>query len=351
VSGEGSESAVELAPDGGDFPGILRKGFLTPAKGDGTEQGDEGGGGGEDDTLVDTFFDEGGVLAEGGGEEGFAGEEEDDKFWGRVELLLVVFAAELLDVGADLGGVAGEGSFAHCVVVGFDGIEVGVHRGFGVDNDVLSAGEFDNEIGAEAFAFIRGGGGLGFEVAVLLHACHFDDAAELDLTPLSTAVGLAEGFDEFLGFLFEADVAFGDVDDLLFEGGVVALAEFFAFGDLLLDFFEGLGNGFDHLLDGGLAFFQIAFGFLLLGFEAVFGEDEKLILGGFQGIGGEGLEGVRKFGFGLFEQGLFFFGGLTLFLHADFEFSLLLLQSGFFLLKCFVFRLKVFQIFLGCFVQ
>lgn len=306
VLGEFPEAFVEGAAEGGDFAGVFGEGFLAPAVGDGAEESDEGGGGGEDDALVDAAFDEAGVALEGGGEEGFAGEEEDGELWGLGELGGVVFGGELLDVGADLAGVTDEGFVAGGVFGGFEGVEVAVHRGFGVDDDGFSAGEAYDEVWAEFFAFVGGGGVLDFEVAMFLHAGEFDDAAELHFAPLSAAGGLAEGFDEGGGLALEAELAFAEGADLFLEFGVGTFAGFFDFADAEFEFAEGVGDGFDEGFDGGFALFDFAFGFLGLGGEGGFGEVEELLGGGFQGIGGEGLEGGGEFGFGAFEERLFF---------------------------------------------
>ena len=278
VIGEGGDAGVEFAADLGDLVGVFGEGFLAPAEGDGAEEGDEGGGGGEDDALVDTFLDEGGVLGEGGGEDGFAGEEEDHELGGGGELVLVGLGRELADVIADLPGVAEEGGVAGGVVLGLEGVEVGVHGGLGIDDDLLAGGEFDDEIGADAAALGVGGGGLGDEVAVFDHAGHFDDSAELHFTPLAAADGLAEGFDELAGFLLEAALGLDHVADLLVEGGVGAFAGFFEVADAGLDLFEGIGDWFDHALDGLAALFDVAFGLLLLGTEGGAGKVEELLL-------------------------------------------------------------------------
>ena len=166
--------------------------------------------------------------------------------------------------------MARHGSGTLIVVFCFDGIEIGVHGGFGIDYDVLAAGKFNDEIGSETFAFVGGGGRLRFEVAVLLHACHFHDSAELHFAPLATTCGLSECFNQFTCLTLKTLVGLGDVDHLLFQASFVAFADFLAFADLVLDFFQRLGNRFHHLLNGDFAFFHFMGRLLLLSFEAVF---------------------------------------------------------------------------------
>ena len=230
---------------------------------------------------------------------------------------------------ADLFGVAGEGGVADGVVVSFESVEVGIHGGLGVDDDLLAGGKFDDEVGAEAAAFGVGSGGLGDEVAILDHAGHFDDAAELHFAPLAAADRLAEGFDELSGFLLEPALGLDHVADLLVEGGVGAFAGFLELTDAALDLFEGVGDRFDHAFDGLAAFLDLAFGFLLLGTEGGAGEREELFLGGAKGVCGEGFEGLAEADFGGFEEGLFLGVGLPLGLEAGFQLTLALEEGEF----------------------
>ena len=266
-----------MRPSSGDFAGVFRDGFLPPAVGNGAQQGDERGGRGEDDALVHAAFDQAGIALERGGEERFAGQEKHGELRRLGELRGVVFRGKLLDVGADLAGVALQGLLADGVVGGFERVEVAVHRRFGIDDDGFPAGQADDEVGAEFFAFVGGGAVLGFEIAMFLHAGEFDDAAELHFAPLAAAGRLAQGLDERGGLALEAELAFAEGADLLLEFGVGAFAGFFDLADAEFEFPERFGDGFDEGFDGDLAFFDFALGFLGLGGERGFRELEELL--------------------------------------------------------------------------
>ena len=294
VSGEDGETFVEFASGVGNTAGIFGEGFLTPAIGNRAEESDEGGRSGKDDVLIDALLEEGGVLGKSGGEEGLGRKEENDEFRGGLELGLVIFGGELANVCGDLVGVAGEVAVAIFVGVSFERVEVGVHGRFGINDDLLAAGELHNEVGAEAFAFVGGGGGLRGEVTVLLHSGHLDDALKLHLAPLAAAGGLAQGLDELTGFLMETFLGIDERVDLFLDRRIGAFAGFFDFADAGLHFFEGLGDGLDEVCDGLLTLFKFALGLFLLGFEGGFGQVEELLLGGLEGVVGEGFEGVGE---------------------------------------------------------
>ena len=294
VAGEDGEAFVEFASGVGNTTGIFRERFLPPTVGDGTKERDEGGGSGEDDVLINALLEEGRILGECCREEGFGREEENDELGSGLELGLVVFRCELADVRGDLVGVTGEMAVAVFVGVGFERVEISVHGRFGIDDDLLSAGELDDEIGAEAFAFVGGGGGLRGEVTVLLHSGHLDDALKLHFAPLTAAGGLPQGLDELTGFLVETFLGIDERVDLFLNCGIGAFAGFFDFANAGLHFFEGLGDGLDEMGDGLLALFEFAPGLFLLGLEGGFGEVEELLLGGLEGVVGKGFEGIGE---------------------------------------------------------
>ena len=64
-----------------------------------------------------------------------------------------------------------------------------------------------------------------------------------------------------------------------------------------------------------------------MGGERGFRELEELLGGGLEGVGREGLEGVRELGFGAFEQRLFFGGGLEFGVEAGAEFGELVAEG------------------------
>ena len=168
---------------------------------------------------------------------------------------------------------------------------------------------------------------LGFEIAVFLHAGEFDHALELHFAPLAAAGRLAERLDERGGFALEAELAFAERADLFLEFGVGSFAEFLDLADAEFEFPERVGDRFDEVFDGGLAFLDIAPGLLGVGGERGFRELEELLGGRLEGVGGEGLEGVGELGFGAFEQRLFLGGGLEFGVEAGAEFGELVAEG------------------------
>ena len=110
VAGHGPEPLVELRPQLLDLAGVLGHRLLPPAEGDRAQQGDEGDRRGEQHVVRHRVLLERGVGLEGGREQLVAGDEGDDHLRRPVELPPVLLLRQLLDVGAELPGVATPGA-------------------------------------------------------------------------------------------------------------------------------------------------------------------------------------------------------------------------------------------------
>ena len=323
VFGERDHAIVELAAEEADFFGVFRNRFLAPAVSGGFEQGDEGRRRGEEDAFGDGAIHERRIGVEGRAEELVAREKEDDELGGGLELLPVVFRAERIDVAANLLGVLGEAGGADGFVGGFGRGAEGFERSFGVDDDALSAGKANNEVGAE-----RTGGFLFAEIAVAEHVGHFDDAAELEFAPGAGVGGGTQGGGEPGGLGLELELGGVEGAELFRKRAVGFFAGVFDGADLGVDLLEGFAERFDEGVDRLLAFFEVAGGLLLEFAEGFAGEFEEGGVVAREGVGGEGFELVGEAGVGVGECGEFFGGGGALGGEGVFDFRFLSFDFG-----------------------
>ncbi len=287
--GKGGEAVVELATEGGDFFGVLRDSLLAPAVGGGFEEGDQGGGSGEQDFAVDGAVKQRGIRLERGGKEVIAGEKEHDEFGRGLVLFPIGFGAERINVGADFGGVSGEMDEARGIVGSIERIAVGLYRRFGVDDNLLAAGEPDEEVGAK-FISSGGGGLLLSEIAVREHVSELDDATQLEFTPAAGKRSRAERGGKFGGLGLELELGGAEGFELFGERAVGGGAGFFEVGDFGVYFFERLFERAHEVIDGLLAGGEVGLGFLLKLGERGLGEFEEGGVVAGEGISAEGLE-------------------------------------------------------------
>ena len=307
VGEEAGEFVVEQAAAGGDRLDVFRLPVLFPEAGDGLEGDEEGGGGAENHPAVEGPLVERAVVFGGEDEGGFEGHEHEhvvgrDEFAG----VFVFLGAELLDVGADGGGVFAGGGEAGGVIGGVDGAFVGDEGHFRVDDEVAGVGEAKDDVGAEAAAVGGGERFLGEVVLTFEEAGGFEEAVEDEFAPGTAGLGLTlEGGGQGVGFVGDAGVEEAELFDLGFEGGAVVALGFVdgvhacaEIGELLADGMEeGLDLGFVVVGELGGFFFEEAGGDgLEFGLE---GGPEFFSVG--EGAGGEGLA---------FEEALLFGGEL-----------------------------------------
>ena len=139
---------------------------------------------------------------------------------------------------------------------------------------------------------------------MLLHAGEFHHAAELDLAPLPAAGRLAQRFDQLAGLALQAELTLGERFHLGPQLGVGAFAGFLDLADAALELAERFGDRLHQVFDRHPALLEFALRVLGVRFQRRLGELEELLRGGFQGIGGQRLEGVGKPQLGAVEQRL-----------------------------------------------
>ena len=128
----------------------------------------------------------------GDAEERLVGEEHDHELRRGLELLPVPLRAELRDVVAHLARVRLHVRPARVLVLRLERVEVRGQGRLRVDDDVLAAGQLDDEVGPQhAPVGVRDRRLLG-EVAVREHSGKLDHALELDLAPAAAHVRRAE---------------------------------------------------------------------------------------------------------------------------------------------------------------
>ncbi len=136
------------------------------------------------------------------------------------------------------------------VVVALERLEVRLAGALRIDDDGLRARQLHDEIGAQA-AVVGPDVVLRLEIAVLEHAGHLDDAAELDLAPAAADVRpVAQRTDEVPGLAAQVLLALGEDPDLGREIGVGAGARDLELLELAVDLLERLLQRPDEMLDG-----------------------------------------------------------------------------------------------------
>ena len=120
---------------------------------------------------------------------------------------------------ADETRVARKVAAARVVVLGLGGVEVGLERRLGVDDDALAARELHDQVGSEQPALVVALARLLDEVAVRDHAGQLDDALELDLAPAPAYVRRPQRRHEAARLLLQPGLALGDEPQVLVDPG------------------------------------------------------------------------------------------------------------------------------------
>lgn len=161
------------------------------------------------------------------------GDEEDDEFGGGLELFLIVFCVEGVDVVVDFLCVFGEVEGVGGFVGGVECVVVGLYGCFGIDDDVLIFWEVDDEVGVEGV-----GGFLFGEICVGEYVGEFDDVVELEFVLIVGVVCGVEGGGEFGCFGLEVELGGVKGFELLVELVVCVGVGLFEFVDFCIYFFE-----------------------------------------------------------------------------------------------------------------
>ena len=136
-------------------------------------------------------------------------------------------------------------------------LEVCLPGTLGVDDHGLSAGQLDDEVGAQA-PFLGSEVMLGLEVAVLEHAGHLDHATELDLAPAAADVRpVAQRADEVARLAAELLLRLGELAHLGRELRVGPGARDLELLQLPVHFRERFLDRRDEVLDRLLALVEV----------------------------------------------------------------------------------------------
>ena len=150
--------------------------------------------------LFDAELDELRILFERGAEEHLARQEHHDEVGARLDVRGVALRRELRDVRAHLPRVLAEQRLPAGFVRRLERFQVRIERRLRVDDDVLAAGQPDDDVGPHAAVAVAVRDGvLLFEVAVLDHACELDDALQLELAPAAADARTLERVHELAG--------------------------------------------------------------------------------------------------------------------------------------------------------
>ena len=174
--------------------------------------------------------------------------------------------------------------------------QVRIEWRLGVDDDVFAAGEPDDDVGAHpAIGIVRAVDHLLlFEITVLQHAGELDDAPQLQLAPPAADARPLERIHE--PPCLASQVLAGRIErrDPLQQLRAGLEAPTLRFFDLAIDLIQGFRDRREQMLHRLFAGVDIG-GRLRAGFaQTGFGEIEKRLVVGFQGLGGQRLEGFTQ---------------------------------------------------------
>ena len=249
MAAEHSDRFVQPPSELADFSRVLLHGLLLPAVRNRPEQRDQRRGTRRNDPLVDAELDERRILFERRAEEHFSWQEHDHEVGAHRHLLEVALARELRDVRPDLTGVLDEQALPRLLVWRIQRTEICIERHFRIDDDVLAAGELDNDIGTDPSVVPSDGLLLG-EVTVLHHPGELDHPLQLQLAPAATNARTLQRIHQPRGLRVEVlshQIERRDFLDQLRAGFDATALRLLDFAIHLL---EGLRHGCEQILDG-----------------------------------------------------------------------------------------------------
>ncbi len=172
-------------------------------------------------------------------------------------------------------------------------LHVGRDRRLGIHHDLAAAGQLHDEVGAQlpVVALRRL---LLDEVAMQHHPGHLDHAAQLDLAPAPTHVGLAQRLHEVRRLVAQLGLHLGHVGELLADLAVGLDARLLQGADLFVHLVQRGAHRGDQRLDRDLALLEVALGALLEFRERGAREIEEGLVVALQRIGRERLEAILQ---------------------------------------------------------
>ncbi len=216
-----------------------------------------------------------GIVFECGRQQGVTGNEGDDVLRRVLELIPVRLFGQGVDVRPQLAGVRHEVGPSGRIVGSVVGVEEGLKRHLGVDNDVPGSRQMHDHVGPQP-SFGALGRHLLLEVAVLDHPRHLHHTPELHLAPTATRGRGTQRGHEVARLGLELVLGVGQGPDLLAQTRVGLLTLELEESKPLFVAAELLAEGTEQLLDGLSALIEITARRLLGMGHAGVGELEEL---------------------------------------------------------------------------
>ena len=269
VLGYNSDAVIEFLAQRRNLFGVLGQRFLLPAVGNRAQQRNQGRRRGEDDPPAE--FNQARVGFQRGRKKHFTGQEQDDELGRGLKLLPIGFAVEHLQMVTHMSRVGDEMGTARVLIGRFQRGKICRQRRLGVHDNIASSRQLHHHIRAQP-ALFRRDVLLFHKITVIDHACHFDHALQLQLTPSSARLRCAQRLHQIGRLLAQRTLR---VQHRLHLGGerlVSANAGLLHFAHALLEFFQALLDRLHQVDYRLLAFFEIAAGTLLKRLEMGFRE-------------------------------------------------------------------------------
>ena len=260
---------------------MAREALLSPPVRHGLEQRDERGRAGEEHVVGERILGERRVGLERRRQQRVARHEAHDEVGRSRELLPVLLGRQLLDVGPQLARVGAELARARLFVGRLGRVEIRRERHLRVDDDLGSVREVHDQVRPLGYVLVGADRQLLIEVAVLGHARHLDDPAELQLTPSAARLGPAQRRDEVPRLGGELLLGPPQQVDLARDVAVGLLALLLDVVHVLLEADEQVRHGPDRRLHRAVALLAMTAGLL--------GELADHLFHHVLGLGGEGL--------------------------------------------------------------
>ena len=146
---EAGDALVKLPPGLEDRPGVLRQRLLLPGVLRGAQQRDQGRRGGDVHPAGHGMLQQARIVLKRRGKERFTRDEQHHELRCRRQRGPVRLGGQPVHVLAQVPGMRGEPGFAHGLVGGPGGFEVGRERDLGIHHDVLAPGQVDHHVRAQ----------------------------------------------------------------------------------------------------------------------------------------------------------------------------------------------------------
>ena len=208
---------MEVTAEPVDLLGPAGQGLVSPAVRDRAQQGDQRGRRGQHDVLGRGVVEQVAVGRQRGGEERLGRHEQHHELRRPFQRAPVALGGQLVDVLAQLAGVAGQVGLALVVVIGARGVEERVERHLRVDHHPTPADQLDDEVGALDAVVASDRVGLLGEVAPVDQPGQLDGAAQVHLAPAAADLRLAQRRRQRLGLAPQRVGGRPHVEDLLAE--------------------------------------------------------------------------------------------------------------------------------------